>query len=87
MLTSFSLNNIHQHQIRHLRNIRSQNGIAFLIVRFTTLNKTFLLLADDFFSFIDNNKRKSIPIDYFNDKGYILKEKLQPRVDYLEIID
>lgn len=85
--TSFSLNNIHQHQIRHLRNIRSQNGIAFLIVRFTTLNKTFLLLADDFFSFIDNNKRKSIPIDYFNDKGYILKEKLQPRVDYLEIID
>jgi len=85
--TSFSLNNIHLHQIRHLRNIRSQNGIAFLIVRFTTLNKTFLLLADDFFSFIDNNKRKSIPIDYFNDKGYILKEKLQPRVDYLEIID
>ena len=85
--TSFSLNNIHPHQIRHLRNIRSQNGIAFLIVRFTTLNKTFLLLADDFFSFIDNNKRKSIPIDYFNDKGYILKEKLQPRVDYLEIID
>lgn len=85
--TSFSLNNIHPHQIRHLRNIRSQNGIAFLIVRFTTINKTFLLLADDFFSFIDNNKRKSIPIDYFNDKGYILKEKLQPRVDYLEIID
>ena len=85
--TSFSLNNIHLHQIRHLRNIRSQNGIAFLIVRFTTLNKTFLLLADDFFIFIDNNKRKSIPIDYFNDKGYILKEKLQPRVDYLEIID
>ena len=39
------------------------------------------------FTFIDNNKRKSIPIDYFNDKGYILKEKLQPRVDYLEIID
>ena len=85
--TSFSLNNIHPHQIRHLRNIRSQNGIAFLIVRFTTLNKTFLLLADDFFSFIDNNKRKSIHIEYFNDKGYILKEKLQPRVDYLEIID
>lgn len=85
--TSFSLNNIHPHQIKHLRNIINHQGIAFLIVRFTNLDLTFLLMATDFFDFIDNNDRKSIPIDYFNDKGYILKNKLQPRVDYLEIVD
>ena len=35
----FPLSNIHEHQITHLRQIESQNGISFLIVRFTTLNR------------------------------------------------
>lgn len=85
--TSFSLSNIHPHQIRHLRNVDSQNGIAFIIVRFTILGVTYLLMAKDFFYFLDHYNRKSIPIDYFQDKGYILKDKLQPRIDYLEVID
>ena len=45
------------------------------------------MFADDLFSFLDNNSRKSIPLDYFRKKGYIVKNKLNPRVDYLEIID
>lgn len=85
--TSFSLNNIHPHQIKHLRNVSNQNGIAFLIVRFSMIGITYLLMAEDFFYFLDHYDRKSIPIDYFQDKGYVLKEKLRPRIDYLEIID
>ena len=85
--TAFSLDNIHSHQIKHLKNIYNHGGIAFLIVRFTNLDLTFLLMAKDFLYFIENNKRKSIPLSYFKDKGYLLKNKLQPRVDYLEIID
>lgn len=85
--TSFSLNNIHKHQIKHLKNISKHGGIAFLIVRFVKIDETFLLFADDLFSFLDNNSRKSIPLDYFRKKGYIIKNKLNPRVDYLEIID
>lgn len=85
--TSFSLENIHSHQIIHLKNIYNHGGIAFLIIRFTNIDLTYLLLAKDFFNFIDNNKRKSIPISFFKDNGYLIKKKLQPRVDYLEIID
>ena len=41
--TSFPLANIHNHQIKHLQSIEKHGGIAFLIVRFTKLNKNFLL--------------------------------------------
>ena len=85
--TSFSLNNIHSHQIKHLENIYRHNGIAFLIVRFTTLNKTFLLLVSDLLELINNNKRKSIPIDFFDKKGYIIKDSLKPTIDYLKVLD
>lgn len=85
--TSFSLENIHPHQVKHLERIKDHKGIAFLIVRFTTLNETYLLRIEDFLSFINNNDRKSIPIDYFKEKGYLIKDGYRPRVDYLKIID
>ena len=85
--TSFSLSNIHKHQIKHIRNIFNNSGIAFLIVRFTTLNETYLLMANDFINFIDNNNRKSIPIEYFKEHAFLLKDGYKPRIDYLEVID
>ena len=83
----FPLGNIHKHQIKHLRNIDKENGISFLIVRFTKLNKTYLLLTKDLLKFIDEVNKSIIPIDYFNEVGYLIKDKFLPRVDYLEIID
>lgn len=85
--TSFSLDNIHPHQIKHLQHIYNHQGIAFIIVRFTNFDLTYLLMAEDFFNFINNNDRKSIPLSYFEEKGHLIKNKLQPRIDYLEIID
>lgn len=85
--TSFSLSNIHPHQIEHLKNINRHQGIAFIIVRFTSLNKTYILFIKDLLDFINNNDRKSIPIDFFDKKGYIIKDSLKPTIDYLKIID
>ncbi len=85
--TGFPLANIHKHQIKHIRNINKEKGICFLIIRFTILNKTYILMAKDFLNFIDNNKKSSIPIKYFEEYGYLIKEKYYPRVDYLEIIN
>ena len=86
-ITSFPLANIHKHQIEHIRNIISNGGIGFLIVRFTKLNKNFILLGKDLIEFIDNNDRKSIPLSYFEDKGFLVKEGFIPRLDYLKIVD
>ena len=83
----FPLANIHAHQINHIRNIYQENGICFLIVRFTKLNITFILMAKDFIEYIDNNNKSIIPLDYFKEHGYIIKDKFIPRVDYLDIID
>ena len=83
----FPLSNIHKHQINHIRNIAKENGICFLIVRFTKYNETYLLMAKDFLNFIDNNKKSVIPIEYFKELGYKINDKFIPRVDYLEIIN
>ena len=85
--TSFTLNNIHEHQIEHLKNIARHQGIAFLIVRFSTLTRTYLLMANDLISFITTEKRKSIPLKYFENKAYIIKDGYTPRLDYLKVID
>ena len=85
--TSFPLSNIHSHQIEHLKKIYKHGGIGFIIVRFTKLNKTFLLFIEDLINFLDNNERVSIPVDYFDEFGHIIKEGLNPRLDYLKILD
>ncbi len=85
--TSFPLNNIHKHQIKHLEKIHNHEGIGFIIVRFTTLNETYLLTVEKLTEFINNNSRQSIPIEYFRKNGHVIKQKYRPLVDYLEIID
>ena len=85
--TAFALANIHPHQIEHLKNINNHQGIAFLIIRFTNLNKTYLLTVEKLIDFLNNEKRKSIPIKYFENNAYLIKEGYIPRIDYLNIVD
>ena len=85
--TSFPLANIHNHQIEHIKNILSQDGIVFLIVRFNLIDKNYLLMGKDLIDFIESNDRKSIPIDYFEDKAYNLEVKYIPRLDYLKVLE
>ncbi len=85
--TSFSLRNIHSHQINHLCSVIDHGGIAFVIIRFTELNKTFFLDAKYLKDFINNNERKSIPLNYIEEYGHLIEEKYNPRIDYLKIID
>ena len=42
---------------------------------------------DEVIEFINNNTRKSIPLAYFKDKGHKINFNLNPRLDYLKIID
>lgn len=86
-LKSFPLSNIHKHQVDHLKRIVDHGGIGFIIVSFTTEGKIFLLEENKLSSFISNNTQKSIPISYFEENGYEIKLKFNPRIDYLEIID
>ena len=85
--TSFSLANIHPHQLEHLKKIYNHSGIAFLIIRFTTLNETFLLLEETLNEYLNMTNKKSIPIEFFRENAFIIKDGYNPRIDYLKIID
>lgn len=85
--TSFALMNIHKHQLDHLTKVIEHKGIAFLIIRFTKLNKTYLLLGKDLLNFLKTSNRKSIPLEYFNEKAYIINLTYLPRLDYIKVLD
>lgn len=85
--TSFPLVNIHEHQLKHLDAIVKHGGIGFIIVRFVTLDKTFVLMWEDIKKFINDDIRKSIPLSYFEEKGKLIPLSLRPRVDYLKCIE
>lgn len=86
-LNYFPLNNIHKHQINHLKQIVENGGIGFIIVSFVTKGKIYLLTAEKLLEFIDDNTRKSIPITFFEKYGYQIRINYNPRLDYLKIID
>lgn len=85
--TSFPLSNIHNHQLKHIEKIIRHKGIAFLIVRFTILNQTYLLNGSNLLDFINNFERKSIPLEYFKKYAHLIELKYTPRLDYIKIID
>lgn len=85
--TSFPISNIHKHQLEHMKRVIYFGGITFLIVRFTKINETYILLGRELFNFIESNDRKSIPIYYFRKNGFLVELKYIPRLDYISIID
>lgn len=82
--TSFPLANIHPHQIRHIRNVIMHGGIVFLVIQ---IQQIYLLDGQDFLNYIDANERKSIPYSYIQEKGHIIKERIDPPLDYLPLVD
>lgn len=88
--TSFPLQNIHIHQINHIKQVIELGGIAFIIVKFTKLNKVFLLdgkLTVSLYENFLNNGAKSISIKTFLEKGYEITEKCVYTIDYLKVVD
>jgi recombination protein U len=86
LTTNFPLSNIKEHQIGHMYKVYKQQGICFIIVMFSKLNKIFLLFSKDLFEYLENNTKKSIPLNYFEEKGHLINIKLKPEIDYIEII-
>ena len=85
--TSFPLSNIHAHQMKHMERAIHFGGIIFLIVRFSTLNLTYLIPGTDVISFEDTYHRKSIPLDYFKEHCFLIDLKYTPRLDYIKVVD
>ncbi len=84
--TSFPLANIPPQQIEHLKNVLKQNGIAFFLIHFELLGKTFLLPASTVISFYEERPRASMTLAFIEEKGRLVKETFSPRYDYLPVL-
>lgn len=86
---SFPLKNFHDHQILHMRQCLKQKGICFVILKFTTLNRLFLLEAEQLMTYWDNQKdtRKSITITELEKNSFELYYSFSPLIPYLDAVD
>lgn len=86
--TSFPLKNVHEHQVQHLANVVSQGGVGFLLIKFTTLDETFLYPAPDLVeAWMRLDGHKSLSYDELKAKSYQVPAKLNPSLDYLQALD
>jgi recombination protein U len=86
--TSFPLQNFHDHQIKHMKNIISQDGLAFVII--SAFDEIFFLQAEKLLLFWERKEqggRKSITKNELVEVGYTIPLGYQPRIDYIKMID
>jgi recombination protein U len=88
--TSFPLQNFHEHQIQHMRQVVKQNGICFVILMFSLFNEVYLLPAEKLFHYWErkeSGERKSITKQEVEENAYLIPIGYQPRIDYINVID
>ena len=88
--TSFPLQNFHEHQITHMKDVILQNGICFVILRFSILDEVYFLEAKHLLQFWDrqiHGGRKSITKNEIETLGHQMAIGFRPRIDYLKVID
>lgn len=85
--TAFPLANIGKHQVEHLKKVKEQGAIAFVIISFSKLDEIYLLDANYIVACYTNLERKSIPYSYIKEHGHLISRSYFNRVDYLKILD
>jgi recombination protein U len=87
--TSFPLQNIHAHQVDHMKSVWKQGGLAFFIIKFTLLDRYFIVPYDRFERFwerMETGGRKSITLAEFKKAGIEISPGFNPRIDYLHAV-
>ena len=84
---NFPFTNISIHQIEHLKSIINHHGIAFVIIAFTSLNEVYLIDASYIIEAYNQTGQKSISYQSIKEKGHLIEQGFNPRLNYLKIID
>lgn len=75
--TTFTLNNIHEHQVKFMKGFESQGGIAFLLIHFTGADRFYYMRLSELMIFWErreNGGRKSFRMDELDENYYIHSE-------------
>ena len=85
---TFPLQNVHEHQIRFMKEFEEQGGIAFIILHFTALDEMYYMPfrnLEKFWKRMEAGGRKSFTYDEI-DKTYQIRASRDILVHYLETI-
>lgn len=85
-VTKFPLANIAMHQMDFMKRFKEQGGRAFLLVHFAKHFETYLLTIEQIIAFIDANKRKSIPYEYFKSNCKLVQHRELVECDWLNVL-
>jgi recombination protein U len=88
--TSFPIQNIHVHQIEHIKQVIDLGGIAFILIKFSTFDKTFLLDGNLLYEFYQNSLKggkKSLSIKFLLEKAHMIEKRIIFSVDYLNTVN
>ena len=66
------MKNFHPHQIRHMEQVLEQKGICFVLLHFS--------------SYHQDMGKKSMPLDYIKEFGYVIEESAFPQIPYLDTV-
>lgn len=86
--TAMPMKNFHLHQLEHMDSVLQQKGIAFVLLHFSSLNETYLLPAKALIAFYQLDKgRKSMPLAYIRENGFLIESGAYPQIPYLDILE
>lgn len=85
---TFSLQNIHEHQVNFMKKFHDQGGVAFFLIYYSKKNLFYYMNIQEMSSFYEraqNGGRKSIRFDELNE-SHFLTNKPGILVPYLDMI-
>lgn len=87
--TSFPFKNFHQHQIKHMENCLAQNGLCFVLLWFSSLQRCFFLDSKHLVDYWYQQKttgKKSLPLSLIEELGIEITPAIAPRIPYLDAV-
>ncbi len=85
--TSMPLSIIHAHQLEHLERVLRHGGIAFLIIRFTSYDETYIVDYRLFSEHLKQLKAKSVKYEWFRENATVIPYNYVIRINYLDTVD
>ncbi|PJN90050.1 Holliday junction resolvase RecU [Bacillus sp. mrc49] len=88
--SSFPLKNFHDHQIEHMKHIVQHDGIAFVIIRFSSMDDIYLMSSEQlsfYWQRMKDGGRKSITLKEVENSSKKITLGFQPRIDYIKVVD
>lgn len=85
---TFTLHNIHQHQVDFMRDFEKQDGIAFFLIYYTSRDLMYYMRLRElniYWDRMQNGGRKSFRFDELDEK-FFMKSKGGQMVPYLDMI-